>query len=166
MSVNNHYFTYKVDFVISMTFFPCQLQKGWITLWQRVQFHLVSKSTTYPRVSWENYCPLFGLCFLSKLVERVVAQQLKDSHSLNSKTKSRYKAGHCRNSSVECCPLCVGQRWCYGSCSQFVRIFSLSSIMVWYWGLSTLVALFLTPCCFHYALLYTTCICHCQSTQH
>ena len=42
-------------------------------------------------------CPISGLSFLSKLVERVVAKQLNDhihDHNLDNGFQSAYKTGH------------------------------------------------------------------------
>ena len=45
----------------------------------------------------KNYRPVSGLCFISKLVERVVASQIKqhlDEHNLGNQFQSAYKSGH------------------------------------------------------------------------
>ena len=45
----------------------------------------------------KNYRPVSGLSFISKLVERVVAKQLRDhlhAHDLENSYQSAYKAGH------------------------------------------------------------------------
>ena len=55
------------------------------------------KKASLPRDDLKNYRPVSGLCFLSKLVERVVARQLT-SHINNNKLdnlhQSAYKPGH------------------------------------------------------------------------
>ena len=55
------------------------------------------KKSTLPHDELKNYRPVSGLCFLSKLVERVVAKQLNlhvQKHGLDNKSQSAYKAGH------------------------------------------------------------------------
>ena len=50
-----------------------------------------------PRNNLKNYCPVSGLCFLSKLVERVVTKQLTshiNNNKLDNPHQSAYKPGH------------------------------------------------------------------------
>ena len=50
-----------------------------------------------PPDDFKNYRPVSGLCFISKLVERVVASQLHDyvsSNGLGNIRQSAYKLGH------------------------------------------------------------------------
>ena len=45
----------------------------------------------------QNYCPASGLCFTSKIVERVVPSQMIDnqnSNGLDNKNQSAYKVGY------------------------------------------------------------------------
>ena len=55
------------------------------------------KKASLPRNNLKNYRPVSGFCFLSKLVEQVIAKQLK-SHTNNNKLdnphQSAYKPGH------------------------------------------------------------------------
>ena len=55
------------------------------------------KKASLPRNNLKNYRPVSGLCFLSKLVERVVAKQLMsdiNNNKLDSPHQSAYKPGH------------------------------------------------------------------------
>ena len=55
------------------------------------------KKSTLPSEDLKNYHPVSGLCFISKLVERVVAKQMKDhigNNYLDNHYQSVYKAGH------------------------------------------------------------------------
>ena len=55
------------------------------------------KKTSLPKDDLKNYRPVSGLSFLSKLVERVVASQIRshiDSNNLGNTFQSAYKAGH------------------------------------------------------------------------
>ena len=55
------------------------------------------KKASLPRDDLKNYRPLSGLCFLSKLVERVVARQLMphiNNNKLDNPHQSAYKPGH------------------------------------------------------------------------
>ena len=55
------------------------------------------KKASLPRDDLKNYRPVSGLCFLSKLVERVVARQLKshiNNNKLDNPHQSAYKPGH------------------------------------------------------------------------
>ena len=57
---------------------------------------LIKKSSLSPD-DLKNYRPVSGLCFISKLVERVVASQLNDyvcSNGLENVKQSAYKLGH------------------------------------------------------------------------
>ena len=71
---------------------PCFLSLSLMALSQ-----VLIKKASLPRNDFKNYCPVSGLCFLSKLVERVVAKQLT-SHINNNKPdnwhQSAYKPGH------------------------------------------------------------------------
>ena len=54
----------------------------------------------------KNYRPaVSGLCFLSKLVDRVVASQIKqhlDEHNLGNQFQSAYKSGHSTETALIC----------------------------------------------------------------
>ena len=55
------------------------------------------KKASFPVEDLKNYCPVSGLSFISKLVERVVAEQLVDHihlHGLHNSYQSVYKSGH------------------------------------------------------------------------
>ena len=55
------------------------------------------KKANLPSDDLKNYCPVSGLSFISKLVERVVAKQLLEHiyvHNLHNPYQSAYKAGH------------------------------------------------------------------------
>ena len=55
------------------------------------------KKASLPRNDLKNYRPVSGLCFLSKLVERVVAKQLTshiNNNKLDNQHQSAYKSGH------------------------------------------------------------------------
>ena len=55
------------------------------------------KKASLPPDDLKNYRPVSGLCFISKLVERVVASQLNDYVCLNgldNVEQSAYKLGH------------------------------------------------------------------------
>ena len=55
------------------------------------------KKASLPVEDLKNYCPVSGLSFISKLVERVVAKQLVDhihGHGLDNSYQSAYKSGH------------------------------------------------------------------------
>ena len=55
------------------------------------------KKVSLPRNDLKNYRPVSDLCFLSKLVERVVAKQLMshiNNNKLNNPYQSAYKPGH------------------------------------------------------------------------
>ena len=55
------------------------------------------KTASLPVEDLKNYCPVSGLSFISKLVERVVAKQLVDpihQHGLDNSYQSAYKSGH------------------------------------------------------------------------
>ena len=57
----------------------------------------IIKEATLPADDFKNYCPVSGLSFTSKLVERVVAKQLLEHihiHSLDNRYQSAYKTGH------------------------------------------------------------------------
>ena len=61
------------------------------------------KKTSLPRNNLKNYRPVSGLCFLSKLVERVAAKQLTshiNNNKLNNPHQSAYKQGHSGEASL------------------------------------------------------------------
>ena len=54
------------------------------------------KKNTLPADDFKNYCPVYGLSFISNLVERVVAKQLLEHihvHNLDNPYQSAYKTG-------------------------------------------------------------------------
>ena len=55
------------------------------------------KKASLPNEDLQNYRPVSGLCFMSKLVERVVVKQLMQyisSNNLDNPRQSAYKSGH------------------------------------------------------------------------
>ena len=55
------------------------------------------KKASLPRDDLKNYCTVSGLCFLSKLVEQVVARQLTshiNNNKLDNPHQSAYKPGY------------------------------------------------------------------------
>ena len=57
----------------------------------------IIKKANLPSDNLKNYCPVSGLSFISKLVQRVVAKQLLEHshvHNLDNPYQSAYKAGH------------------------------------------------------------------------
>ena len=63
------------------------------------------KKTSLPKDDLKNYQPVSGLSFLSKLVERVVASQIRshiDSNNLGNTFQSAYKAGHSTETTLLC----------------------------------------------------------------
>ena len=63
------------------------------------------KKTSLPKDDLKNYRPVSGLSFLSKLVERVVASQIRshiDSNNLGNTFQSAYKAGHSTETALLC----------------------------------------------------------------
>ena len=71
---------------------------------------LLIKKANLPSDNLKNYCPVSGLSFISKLVERVVAKQLLEHihvHNLDNLYQSAYKAGH----STETALLCIKNVW-------------------------------------------------------
>ena len=67
------------------------------------------KKASLPREDLKNYRPVSGLCFLSKLVERVIARQLTshiNNNKLDNPHQSAYKPGH----STETALLCIKKR--------------------------------------------------------
>ena len=69
--------------------FPCAFKRAVVTP--------LIKKASLPRNDLKNYRPVSGLCFLSKLVERVVAKQLTlhiNNNKLDNPHQSAFKAGH------------------------------------------------------------------------
>ena len=63
------------------------------------------KKATLPKNELKNYRPVSGLCFISKLVERIVASQVKchiEENNLCNKYQSAYKAGHSTETALLC----------------------------------------------------------------
>ena len=55
------------------------------------------RMSSLPKNELKNYRPVSGLCFISKLVERSVAVQVKhhiDNNNLGNTFQSAYKSGH------------------------------------------------------------------------
>ena len=72
----------------------CSLSEGEFK--KAIVTQLIKKSSL-PDNALRNHKPVSGLCFISKLAERVVASQLKDHVSLNgleNVRQSTYKLGH------------------------------------------------------------------------
>ena len=60
------------------------------------------KKTSLPKDDLKNYRPVSGLSFLSKLVERVVASQIRSHNNLGNTFQSAYKAGHSTETTLLC----------------------------------------------------------------
>ena len=63
------------------------------------------KKSTISKEDLKNYRPVSGLSFLSKLVERIVAAQIRshmDSHDLGNTFQSAYKLGHSTETALLC----------------------------------------------------------------
>ena len=78
---------------------------------QAIVTPLVKKSTL-SKEDLKSYRPVSALSFLSKLVERIVAAQIRshmDSHDLGNTFQSAYKVGH----STETALLCIKMRFTY-----------------------------------------------------
>ena len=76
----------------------CSLKEGSVpdTLKTAMVTPLIKKENL-PSDDLKNYCPVSGLSFISKLVERVVAKQLSEHihvHNLDDPYQSAYEAGH------------------------------------------------------------------------
>ena len=70
------------------------------------------KKASLPRNDLKNYCPVSGLCFFSKLVERVVAKQLRshiNNNNLDNPHQSAYKLGHFIKHYDLLCPVVFSQ---------------------------------------------------------
>ena len=62
------------------------------------------KKSSLPPDDLKNYRPVSGLCFISKLVERVVTSQLNDyvcSNGLENVKQSAYKLGHSTETALQ-----------------------------------------------------------------
>ena len=80
------------QFVISWGVFPQNFKKAVVTP--------LIKKASLPIEDLQNYRPVSGLCFMSKLVERVVVKQLMqhiNSNNLDNPRQSAYKSGLHRN---------------------------------------------------------------------
>ena len=63
------------------------------------------KKSTLSKEDLKTYRPVSGLSFLSKLVERIVAAQIRshmDSHDLGNTFQSAYKVGHSTETALLC----------------------------------------------------------------
>ena len=63
------------------------------------------KKSTLSKEDLKSYRPVSGLSFLSKLVERIVAAQIRshmDSHDLGNTFQSAYKLGHSTETALLC----------------------------------------------------------------
>ena len=93
-----------VNLSLSQGIFPGSFKKAVVT-------PLIKKSTL-PKNEFKNYHPVSGLCFISKLVERIVASQVKqhiDENDLGNTFQSAYKTGH----STETALLCIKMIFIY-----------------------------------------------------
>ena len=73
--------------------------------WKQAVVTPLIKKTSLPKEELKNYRPLSGLCFISKLVERVVASQIKqhlDDNNLGNHYQSAYKTGHSTETALLC----------------------------------------------------------------
>ena len=68
------------------------------------------KKASLPKDDLKNYRPVFGLCFLSKLVERVVARQLT-SHINNNKLDNPHQSAYKPRHSTETALLSIKTRF-------------------------------------------------------
>ena len=81
--------TLLVNFSLQEGYFPSEFKKAIITP--------LIKKPKLPKNEFKNYRPVSGLNFISKIIEKVVAKQLKDHLSKNNlvnKNQSAYKSGH------------------------------------------------------------------------
>ena len=78
-----------VNLSLSQGVFPSQFKKAVVTP--------LLKKSNLDKNELKNYRPVSGLCFMSKLVERIVATQVKkhlEMHNLGNDLQSAYKSGH------------------------------------------------------------------------
>ena len=78
-------------------FFPSRLKKAIVTP--------LIKKPSLSKDELKNYRPVSGLCFISKLVERVVANQIKQhmiGNNLGNCYQSAYKSGHSTETALLC----------------------------------------------------------------
>ena len=60
------------------------------------------KKSTLSKEDLKSYQPVSGLSFLSKLVERIVAAQITNSHDIGNTFQSVYKVGHSTETALLC----------------------------------------------------------------
>ena len=76
----------------------CLLREGLVPEWfKKAVVTPLIKKASLPVEDLKNYCPVSGLSFISKLVERVVDKQLVDHihrYGLDNSYQSAYKSGH------------------------------------------------------------------------
>ena len=78
-----------VNLSLTQGSFPCNFKKAVVTP--------LLKKQSLPKDELKNYRPVSGLCFISKLVEWVVASQVKchlEANNLGNSFQSAYKSGH------------------------------------------------------------------------
>ena len=88
------------------------------------------KKSTLSKEDLKSYRPVSGLSFLSKLVERIMAAQIRshmDSHDLGNTFQSAYKSAYTQQKLPCCaskmrftylCPRACLQHWCYSTCPR------------------------------------------------
>ena len=76
----------------SVECFPKSFKKAVVTL--------LIKTSSLPPDDLKNYHPVFGLCFISKLVERVVSNQLMNSLNKLNPLQSAYNVGDLTESAL------------------------------------------------------------------
>ena len=86
-----------VNFSLSEGCFPARFKKAVVTP--------LLKKASLPKNDLKNYRPVSGLCFISKVVERIVASQVKqhmDTSNLGNSYQSAYKSGHSTETALLC----------------------------------------------------------------
>ena len=76
----------------------CSMAQGFVpSSFKKAVITPLIKKPSLSRDEMKNYRPVSGLCFISKLVERIIASQIKlhlDDNNLGNRFQSAYKSGH------------------------------------------------------------------------
>jgi hypothetical protein len=84
----------------------CSMAEGFVpSSFKRAVITPLIKKPSLHKDELKNYRPVSGLCFISKLVERVVASQIKrhlDDNNLGNHYQSAYKTGHSTETALLC----------------------------------------------------------------
>ena len=84
----------------------CSLAEGFVpTSFKKAVVTPLIKKRSLPKEELNNYRPVSGLCFISKLVERIVASQIKrhvGDNNLGNQNQSAYKSGHSTETALLC----------------------------------------------------------------